>query len=100
MTFTTGSKVGPYEIISPIGAGGMGEVFLAKDPRLNRNVALKILKESSSRDEQTRSRFLKEAKAASSLNNPNIVTVYDIIQHDQTDVIVMEYTEGESLRSI
>lgn len=100
MPFISGSKIGPYEIISSIGHGGMGEVYLAQDDRLNRKVALKILKETSWSDEQKRSRFIKEAKSASSLNNPNIVTVYDIITQDHVDVIVMEYMEGESLRTI
>lgn len=100
MSLSSGTKVGPYEILAPIGAGGMGEVYLAQDSRLGRKVALKILAESVSSDERAKSRFLKEAKAASSLNNPHIVTVYDVITQDHSDVIVMEFMEGESLRKI
>jgi len=78
MTLTAGSKLGPYEILSPLGAGGMGEVYRARDTRLGRDVAIKVLPSELSSDAGRLRRFEKEARSASSLNHPNIVTVYDI----------------------
>ncbi len=96
---TPGQKVNQYEIVSALGAGGMGEVYLAKDTRLQRRVAIKMLPAQSARDPQSIRRFITEAKTASSLNHPNIVTIYEIDEHGEIPFIVMEYIDGESLRS-
>jgi TolB-like protein/Tfp pilus assembly protein PilF/predicted Ser/Thr protein kinase len=94
-----GVQVGPYKLEAAIGAGGMGEVFRAVDTRLHRTVAIKFLLDSSS-DSSQRGRFLREARAASALNHPNIVTVYDISTHDGTDFLVMEYVQGQTLEQL
>ncbi len=99
MALTGGTKLGPYEILSPLGAGGMGEVYRARDTRLNREVAIKILPASFSGDRQRLHRFEQEALAAAALNHPNILAVYDIgTQDDGSPYIVSELLEGESLR--
>ena len=92
-----GRTLGHYCIVDKIGEGGMGEVYLARDERLDRDVALKVLPEHLAEDPQRRERFEREGRAVSSLNHPNICTLYDIGQHDGIDFIVMEYIEGESL---
>jgi serine/threonine protein kinase/Tol biopolymer transport system component len=97
MALETGSQLGPYEIESPIGAGGMGEVYKARDTRLDRTVAIKVLPSEVSRDEALRQRLEREAKTISSLNHPNICTLHDIGRQDDTDYLVMEYIEGETL---
>jgi eukaryotic-like serine/threonine-protein kinase len=97
MTLSAGARLGPYEIVSPIGAGGMGEVYRAKDTRLDREVAVKVLPEHLSGSEELRSRFEREAKAISSLQHPNICTLYDVGREGETDFLVMELLEGESL---
>jgi serine/threonine protein kinase len=97
MTLTTGTKLGRYEIRSQIGAGGMGEVYLAKDTKLDRNVALKILPVEVASNEKRMHRFVQEAKAASALNHPNILTIYEIDQNDSVHFIATEYVEGETL---
>lgn len=97
MAIAPGTKLGPYEITSSLGAGGMGEVYRAKDTRLDRIVAIKILPEHLSSDPNFRQRFEREAKAVSSLNHPNICTLHDIGNHDGIDFIVMEYIEGQTL---
>jgi serine/threonine protein kinase len=94
-----GEKLGPYEILSPIGAGGMGEVYRAKDTRLDRIVAIKILPVHLSTSSDFRQRFEREAKAVSILNHPNICTLHDIGQQNGTEYLVMEYIEGETLSS-
>jgi Tol biopolymer transport system component/predicted Ser/Thr protein kinase len=94
---STGNKLGPYEIISALGAGGMGEVYKAKDSRLDRTVAIKVLPTSSTANEDLRQRFEREAKAVSSLNHPNICILYDVGHQDGIDYLVMEYIEGETL---
>ncbi|MEP6995917.1 MAG: serine/threonine-protein kinase, partial [Acidobacteriota bacterium] len=99
MTLTVGSKLGPYEILGPIGAGGMGEVYRARDPRLNREVAIKVLPASFSQDADRLRRFEQEAKAAGVLNHPNITAVYDIGSHDGAPYVVQELLEGETLRA-
>ncbi|MGH9365121.1 MAG: protein kinase domain-containing protein, partial [Thermoanaerobaculia bacterium] len=99
MTLTAGSRLGPYEILSPLGAGGMGEVYKAKDPRLSREVAIKVLPASFSSDADRLRRFEQEAKAAGVLNHPNITAVYDIGQHDGAPYVVQELLDGETLRS-
>ncbi len=100
MTLAAGSKLGPYEILAPLGAGGMGEVWRARDTRLSREVAIKILPVEVSRDESRLRRFEKEARAASGLNHPNIVTIYDIGSHDSVSYIAMERVEGKTLREL
>ena len=97
MSFRSGSKLGPYEILAPLGAGGMGEVFRARDPRLGREVAIKVLPADRLSDESRRRRFVQEARAASSLNHPSIVTIHEIEQDGGVDFIVMELVPGKSL---
>jgi serine/threonine protein kinase/Tol biopolymer transport system component len=98
MTVQTGTTLGHYKIVSSIGAGGMGEVFRATDMRLNRSVAVKILPPAFAADEDRLRRFEQEAKATSALNHPNILTVYDIGEHDGSPFIVAEMLDGEELR--
>jgi eukaryotic-like serine/threonine-protein kinase len=98
VTITTGTKLGRYEIRSKIGAGGMGEVYLAKDTKLDRKVALKILPMEVASNQPRMGRFAQEAKAASALNHPNILTIYEIDQTDSVHFIATEYVEGETLR--
>ncbi len=97
MALTSGTKLGPYEIQSPIGAGGMGEVYRARDSRLDRTVAVKILPAHLSTNVEAKQRLEREARAISSLNHPNICTLHDIGHQDGTDFLVMEYLEGETL---
>jgi Tol biopolymer transport system component len=98
MTLSAGTRLGPYEILSPLGAGGMGEVYRARDPRLGRDVAIKVLPASFSQDSDRLRRFEQEARAASALNHPNIITLHDIGQHDGAPYVVSELLEGETLR--
>jgi TolB-like protein/Tfp pilus assembly protein PilF len=100
MSLPPGRRLGPYEILSPLGAGGMGEVLKARDTRLQRTVAVKILPSELSSDAERRSRFEREAHAASALNHPNITTVFDIGEDDGTHYIVMELVEGKTLRAL
>jgi serine/threonine protein kinase/Tol biopolymer transport system component len=95
---TTGSKLGPYEIQSSIGAGGMGEVYRARDPRLGREVAVKILPSSFSSDRDRLQRFEQEARAAAALNHPNILAIFDIGDQGGAPYVVSELLEGETLR--
>src|SRR5580765_7451060 len=97
MSLTPGSRLGPYEIVAPLGAGGMGEVYRAKDTRLGRDVAIKVLPQHLSANEEIRARFEREAKTVSSLNHPNICTLYDVGREGDTDYLVMELIEGETL---
>jgi eukaryotic-like serine/threonine-protein kinase len=97
MTITSGTRLGPYEILSPLGAGGMGEVWRGRDTRLGRDVAVKILPPGFAENEQFRARFEREAKTISSLNHPNICTLFDVGHEDGTHFLVMELIEGESL---
>ena len=99
MPLTPGSRLGPYEVLSAIGAGGMGEVYRARDPRLNRDVAIKVLPATFSADADRLRRFEQEAKAAGVLNHPNITAVYDIGSHDGAPYVVQELLEGETLRA-
>ncbi|MBA3633912.1 MAG: protein kinase [Acidobacteria bacterium] len=96
----TGRCFGHYEIIEQIGAGGMGEVYLAKDKKLDRQVAVKILNEEFSRHESNLNRFIREAKAASSLNHPNILIIHEIGEYENTHYIISEFIEGKTLRQI
>lgn len=97
MTITAGSRLGPYQVIAAIGAGGMGEVYKASDTRLNRTVALKVLPAHLSDDPDRRYRFDREAQTIASLNHPHICTLYDIGQEGSTGFLVMEYLEGDTL---
>ena len=99
MALTSGTKLGPYEIIAPLGAGGMGEVYRANDMRLGRDVALKILPESFARDADRLRRFEQEARAVAALNHPNILAMFDIGEQNGAPFIVSELLEGESLRA-
>jgi eukaryotic-like serine/threonine-protein kinase len=97
MSLTPGTKLGPYEILSQLGAGGMGEVYRAKDTRLERTVAVKILPTHLSDNPESKQRFEREARAISSLNHPHICTLHDVGSQDGTSYLVMEYVQGESL---
>ncbi len=97
MALTSGTKLGPYEIQSPLGAGGMGEVYRARDTRLDRTVAIKVLASHLSSSPELKQRMEREARAISSLNHPNICHLYDIGSQDGTDYLVMEFLEGETL---
>src|SRR5450755_4437784 len=100
MALLAGEKLGPYEILASIGAGGMGEVYRARDTRLGRDVALKILPESFAREGDRLRRFEQEAQAVAALNHPNILAIHDIGEHGGTFFIVSELLEGESLRVV
>jgi serine/threonine protein kinase len=97
MRFSAATRLGPYEIVSSIGAGGMGEVYGARDTRLDRTVAIKVLPEHRSASPQIRERFEREARAISSLSHAHICALYDIGQQDGVDYLVMEYLEGGTL---
>src|SRR5258708_33275491 len=97
MALTSGTKLGPYEIVSPLGAGGMAEVYRARDTRLDRTVAIKILPSHLSDNPEAKQRFDREARAISSLNHPNICTLYDVGHQNGTDYLVMEFLEGEKI---
>src|ERR1700739_4339247 len=97
MGLTDGGKLGPYEILSAIGAGGMGEVYRARDMRLNRDVAIKVLPAHLADKPELRERFEREARTIASLNHPHICTLYDIGHQDGIDFLVLEYLEGETL---
>ncbi len=98
MTHAAGSRLGPYEIVSQFGAGGMGIVYQAHDPRLDRHVAIKLLPPDLTRDETAKQRFLQEAKAASTLDHPNICTIFEINEtKDGQLYLVMAHYEGETL---
>jgi eukaryotic-like serine/threonine-protein kinase len=99
MALASGTKLGPYEILSALGAGGMGEVYRARDPRLGREVAIKVLPSGSASDSERLRRFEQEARATAALNHPNILAVFDIGSQDNSPYIVSELLEGETLRS-
>jgi serine/threonine protein kinase/tetratricopeptide (TPR) repeat protein len=98
--FAARARLGPYEIEAPIGAGAMGEVFRARDTRLHRTVAIKVLPHDRVADPDRKRRFLQEARAASALNHPNIVVIYDISSEAGTDFLVMEYVRGKNLKDL
>jgi serine/threonine protein kinase len=100
MPLHPGSRLGPYEILSPLGAGGMGEVYRARDTRLGREVAIKVLPDAVSATPQRVMRFEREARSASALNHPNIVTIYDVGSSDSVHYIAMELIQGEPLRAL
>ncbi|MBI4475751.1 MAG: serine/threonine protein kinase, partial [Acidobacteria bacterium] len=97
MPLIPGSRLGPYDVQMLLGAGGMGEVYKARDTRLDRSVAIKVLPEMLSADAQFRERFEREARTISQLNHPHICTLHDIGQQDGVDYLVFEYLEGETL---
>ena len=99
MALAPGTRLGPYEVLAPLGAGGMGEVYRARDTRLDRTVAIKVLPEHLSATADVKSRFEREARAISSLNHPHICILYDIGEQDGVDYLVMEHLEGETLAS-
>ena len=99
VTLTIGSRLGPYEILSPLGAGGMGEVYKAKDTRLDRTVAIKVLPRELTSDPAAKQRLDREARAVAALSHPHICPLFDIGHLDETDFLVMEYLEGETLRA-
>jgi len=94
---TAGTTLGPYKILAPLGAGGMGEVYRAHDSRLGRDVAIKVLPEHLAATPEVRARFEREARTISQLNHPHICTLYDVGHQDGTDYLVMELLEGETL---
>jgi serine/threonine protein kinase len=97
MPLSSGSRLGPYEIVAPLGAGGMGEVYRAKDTRLERTVAIKVLSSRLSPSPEVRQRFEREAKTISQLSHPHICALYDVGREGETEYLVMEYLEGETL---
>ncbi len=97
MALSPGTRLGPYEIVAPLGAGGMGEVYHARDTRLGRDVAVKVLPQHLSSNPEIRARFDREAKTISSLNHPHICTLHDVGREGDTDFLVMELIEGKTL---
>jgi serine/threonine protein kinase len=97
VSLAPGVRLGAYEIIALVGAGGMGEIYRARDTRLDRTVAVKVLVDSLAADPQLRDRFDREARAISSLNHPHICTLFDVGHHDGVDFLVLEYLEGQTL---
>jgi serine/threonine protein kinase len=98
MSLQSGTTIGAYEILGPLGAGGMGEVYKARDPRLGRDVAVKVLPAALAADADRQRRFELEARAAARLNHPNILQIYDVGQHDGQPFLVTEFLDGETLR--
>ena len=97
MTLRSGTRLGPYEILSPLGAGGMGEVYKARDTRLERIVAIKVLPSDLSSSPEIRQRFEREAKTISQISHPHICALYDVGREGERDYLVMELLEGETL---
>src|SRR5579871_5391561 len=95
-----GQTIDHYKLLEKLGAGGMGEIYKAEDTRLHRTVAIKILSPAVASDPERRKRFLQEAQAASALNHPNIITIYDIVSEGDTQCMVMEYVAGKTLREM
>src|SRR5436309_1219663 len=100
MNSTTRETLGPYRIVGPLGGGGMGEVYVARDASLGRSVAIKVLPQRFSGDRESLSRFTREARSASALNHPNIVTIHEVGSEGGTPYIVMEHIEGTDLRTM
>src|SRR5262249_22052122 len=97
MTLQSGTKLGPYELLSPLGAGGMGEVYRARGTRLGRDVAIKLLPERMASSSESGQRLEREAKTVSQLSHPHICALYDVGNQDGVEFLVMEYLEGETL---
>src|SRR5690242_14575721 len=100
MSLPPGARLGPYEILAPLGAGGMGEVYRARDPRLGREVALKLLPAAAADDPAARARLVREARLAATLNHPHICTVYDVGEADGRVYLALELIEGQSLAAL
>src|SRR6516164_6669625 len=100
MNIAAGTQLGRYEIRSKIGAGGMGEVYLAEDTSLHRKIALKILPEGLAASKDRMRRFVQEAQSAAALNHPNIATIHEIGVHESTHFIAMEFIDGQTLREV
>src|SRR5690242_20664298 len=100
MPLAKGTRLGPYEIVHSLGHGGMGDVYKAHDMRLKRSVAIKVLRADAVADPERRLRFMQEAQAASALNHPNIVAIYDIGEQDGVAYIAMEYVSGKTLDAL
>src|SRR4030042_3432742 len=100
MSLPAGARLGPYELLDLVGAGGMGEVYRARDPRLGRDVAIKGLPAEVGADPERLSRFEREARAVAALNHPNILTVFDVGTHEGLPYVVTELLEGETLREL
>src|SRR5574342_861613 len=97
MSFASGTRIGPYEILGPLGAGGMGEVYRARDTRLQRDIALKVLPTHVSTDPERMRRFELEARSAAALNHPNILAVYDVGTQNDAPYLVSELLDGQTL---
>jgi serine/threonine protein kinase len=97
LTLSAGARLGPYQILSPLGAGGMGEVYKAKDTRLDRTVAVKVLRPQIASSPRVRQRFEREAKTVSQLSHPHICALYDVGREGDTEYLVMEFLEGDTL---
>src|ERR1022692_4123207 len=97
MLLSSGDKLGQYEILAPIGAGGMGEVYRAKDPRLGREIAVKVLPAGMAHNDDRLARFQREARAVAALNHPHIVTIFSVEEADGINFLTMELVEGEAL---
>jgi eukaryotic-like serine/threonine-protein kinase len=97
LTLPAGTRLGPYEILAPLGAGGMGEVYRARDTRLGREVAVKILPPALTGSDQARQRFEREARTISQLSHPNICAIYDVGREGEIEYLVMELLEGQTL---
>src|SRR5512134_3654167 len=95
---SSGSRVGPYEVLAALGAGGMGEVYRARDPRLGRDVALKVLPPDAAADPERLERFRHEARAVAALSHPHILAIHDVGSDDGVDYVVFELLEGQTLR--
>ena len=100
MALPAAMRLGPYEILAPLGSGGMGEVYRARDSRLDREVALKVLRSEVASDPDRLRRFEREAKTVAALNHPHILTVHDVGTHEGTPYVVTELLEGETLRQV
>lgn len=100
MALTSGMKLGPYEIVAPLGAGGMGEVYRARDSKLNRDVALKVLPAAMANDAERMARFEREAQVLASLNHPNIASIYGLEESGDVRALVMELVEGPTLAEL
>src|SRR5713226_6600928 len=98
MPLAAGARLGPYEIVAPLGAGGMGEVYRARDPRIGRDVAIKVLPSAYATDPDRLRRFEQEVRAAGALNHPNVLIIFDVGTHEGSPYIVSELLEGETLR--
>src|SRR5512138_2910941 len=100
MTLALGTKLGPYEILAPLGAGGMGEVYRARDPRLGRDVAVKVLPQAVAASPERLARFEREARTVAGLNHPNIVTLHSVEDEDGIRFLTMELVEGQTLSNL